>query len=144
MRAGWLMTALAGTLAACSSDDGIDRDAVAYDGIGPEETISLTGTEPFWTIEIAPADRGYRATYSDPDNIDGKSFAVERFAGNNGLGFSGELDRAVVQIAVTPGDCSDGMSDRTYPFTATVGMGDRTLQGCAYTDAQKYEGEQTP
>ncbi len=140
MRAGLLGIALAAMLAACSSADGIDRDTEAYDGIGSEETINLMGTEPFWAIEIAPAGKGFDAVYSDPDNIDGKAFTVERFAGNNGLGFSGELDGGAVQIAITPGECSDGMSDRTYPFTATVSLGDRTLQGCAYTDAQKYEG----
>ena len=32
-------------------------------------------------------------------------------------------------------DCSDGMSDRTYPLTAKVEIGDETLTGCAAATA---------
>jgi uncharacterized membrane protein len=127
-------------LGACSSENGIERNTQAYDGIAADETINLVGTEPFWAMEIAPGDGGYRALHSTPDTPDGQSFAVDRFAGNNGLGFSGELEGRAVQIAITPSECSDGMSDRAYPFSATLSVGDTTLLGCAYTDAQKFEG----
>lgn len=127
-------------LAGCSPDSALDRSGQAYDGIGTDETINLIGTEPFWAMEIAPGDGGYSATHSTPDTPDGETFAVDRFAGNNGLGFSGELDGRAVQVAITPGECSDGMSDRAYPFSATVSLGDTTLLGCVYTDAQTFEG----
>ena len=32
-------------------------------------------------------------------------------------------------------ECSDGMSDRTYPLTAKVEIGDETLTGCAAATA---------
>jgi uncharacterized membrane protein len=132
-------------LAGCSQADGIDESGAIYDGIAPDAAISLNGTEPFWAIEIAPGEgAGYTARYSTPEDVEGRSFVLERFAGNNGLGFSGKLDGAPVQIAITPGECSDGMSDRTYPFTATVALGDESLFGCAHTDSAPFEGPTAP
>lgn len=132
-------------LASCSPSDGIDEAGTVYDGIDPSETITLTGTEPFWGAEIGPAGNGVStARFTSPEDIDGSAFEAQRFAGNNGLGFSGELDGKPVQIAITPGECSDGMSDRAYPYAATVALGDATLLGCAYTEAQPYTGPDTP
>jgi uncharacterized membrane protein len=129
-------------LAACSphSGDAITTDTAPFDGIAPEEVITLTGTEPFWGIAIA----NDVATYTTPDNPVGMVFEVSRFAGNNGLGFSGRHEGADVTIAVTPSACSDGMSDRTYPFTATVALGDDRLTGCGHTDLQFFTGPEAP
>ncbi|MGY6551370.1 MAG: COG3650 family protein [Erythrobacter sp.] len=128
-------------LAACSQgDDAIITDPEPFDGIGADEIITLAGTEPFWGIRI----ENEVATYSTPDDSEGQVFEVSRFAGNNGLGFSGTLDGAQVDITVTPGECSDMMSDRTYPFTATVAIDQQILTGCAFTDQQSFTGEMMP
>jgi len=135
--------ALAAGLAACSApaEQGITTEQAApYDGIAADEIITLTGTEPFWGVKI----ENDVATYLTPDNPSGIVFEVSRFAGNNGLGFSGKLDGAEVTITVTPGECSDGMSDRAYPFTATVKLGEVNLAGCGYTDRQGFTGEEAP
>ena len=132
-------------LFACAQSDGIDTDGAVYDGIAPGASITLLGTEPFWGLEIKPAGEDqYTARFTHPEDIDGSEFAAVRFAGNNGLGFSGRLDERDVQAALTPGDCSDGMSDNTYPFTATVALGDATLFGCAYTSDQPVTGPDAP
>jgi len=133
-------------LAGCAQSDGINQDGAVYEGIVPDAEISLIGTEPFWGIDIAPGPKssGYLAVYASPENVDGQSFTLVRFAGNNGLGFSGELDGRPVQIAITPGDCSDAMSDRTYPYTATVKLGDITLRGCGYSGDVPFTGPEEP
>lgn len=139
-----LATALgaAALLAACSPEPeaGITDEPAPYDGIAATEVITLAGTEPFWGITINKDT----ATYTTPENPQGSAFEVSRFAGNNGLGFSGKLDGADVTITVTPGDCSDQMSDRTYPFTATIALGEDNLAGCGYTDAQPFSGDAAP
>jgi uncharacterized membrane protein len=130
-------------LTACApqAGEGVTTEEVRpYEGIAQEEVITLAGTEPFWGIKIAENV----ATFTTPENIAGSVFEVSRFAGNNGLGFSGKLDGADVTITVTPGDCSDGMSDRTYPFTATVKVGEESLAGCGYTDTQGFTGDAAP
>lgn len=140
------------SLSACTQDTGeISRDAQPFDGIAESAEITLIGNEPFWGIDIMPAssdgasnEDGFTARYSDPENVDGTLFSVARFAGNNGAGFNGQLGGAAVQITLTPGDCNDTMSDRSYPYIATVLLGDRTLFGCAYTSDQPFTGEEMP
>lgn len=127
-------------LSACTPGEQISRETEPFDGIGEQETVTLLGTEPFWSFEIS----GNRATYTEPENPTGSQFTVARFAGNNGLSFTGELDGQSVTIAVTPGACSDGMSDREFPYTATVALGDRQLEGCGYTDQQPFTGDPAP
>ena len=41
-----------------------------------------------------------------------------------------------VEITLLRETCSDGMSDRAYPFTATVLLAGETLRGCAIPEAQ--------
>ncbi|NBC89191.1 MAG: hypothetical protein GVX90_06855 [Alphaproteobacteria bacterium] len=140
-RSAVLVPAALVTLAACAgeSDGGITRDTRPFSGIGEGEVIEVSGTEPFWGMTIDQAEG--MAAYSTPDNIDGERFAVERFAGNNGLGFTGAMESgAGVTVTITPGECSDGMSDFSYPFTATAEVGERDLRGCAFTDRQGREG----
>ena len=114
--------------------------AETYNGIAAEETIYFTGTEPFWGGEIA----GGKALYTTPENQDGSRFEVQRFAGNNGLSFTGSMDGRAFDLMVTPGDCSDNMSDRSYPFVATLEIGGEQLSGCAWTNRQGFTDLRTP
>ncbi|KPP87971.1 COG3650 family protein [Erythrobacter sp. HL-111] len=123
-------------LAACAGEEGdaIGRDTEPFSGIAEDEVIEVTGNEPFWGMTIDQA--AGVAAYSTPENIDGTRFKAARFAGNNGLGFTGTLASGEgVVVTITPGECSDGMTDRTYPFTATAKIGGRDLEGCAFTDS---------
>lgn len=141
------MTGLApiAAISACAQGDAVDEDGAVFDAISADAVITLAGTEPFWGIEIQPDTSGQPiARYTTPDNIDGRVFAVSRFSGNNGLGFSGDLEGEAVVIAVTPGECSDGMSDRTYPYVATVSLGETSLDGCGYTSDEPFAGPQSP
>lgn len=131
-----------GLLAACQSpnENGSDGPAPAFDGIAADETVTFSGTEPFWGGSISQGS----ATYTTPENIDGTSFPVERFAGLNGVSFSGTMKGASFDLTITPGACSDGMSDRTYPFVATLMLGEEKREGCAWTDSQPYSGDENP
>lgn len=120
-----------GLLASCQQGDGLPGnadDTQPYSGIAEETVLELTGTEPFWNATIT----GGQMVWRTPEMPDGVSITVARFAGRGGLSFSGEMEGAALDIAVTPGDCSDGMSDRTYPFTATVQIGREQRNGCAW------------
>ncbi len=135
MKLAFFLVAPAIALAAChpSSDEALPgdvSDTQPYSGIAEDAVLRVTGTEPFWGGTIADG----QLTWSTPENIDGITLPVERFAGRGGLSFSGELDGQQIDIAITPGDCSDGMSDRTYPFTATVQLDGQTLSGCAWRE----------
>jgi len=111
-----------------------------YAGIDASETVRLVGTEPFWGGQVA----GTRLTYTTPDNPDGTTIAVERFAGRGGLSFSGALDGAALELAVTALACSDGMSDRAYPFTVTLRLGEDVRGGCGWSERQPFTGPARP
>jgi len=101
-----------------------------WSGVGPAETLHFAGTEPFWGGEAADG----RLTWKTPENQAGTRIAVSRFAGRNGMGLSGTLAGEPFEMAVSEASCSDGMSDRAYPFTVTVRTEGKTLRGCGWTD----------
>ena len=59
-------------------------------------------------------------------------------------GFSGLRNGEALDLTVTPGACSDGMSDRSYPLTATLRFGPEQREGCAWTDRQPFSGPRQP
>lgn len=125
-------------LAACQTQDASGAPGTSptgFDAIGEGDTIHFTGTEPFW----GGTAKGTSLTYSTPEDIEGTEITVRRFHGQGGLGLSGTLNGADFDMTVTPGICSDGMSDRRYPYTVTLKIADDTRLGCAWTDRDPFE-----
>lgn len=144
-----IVSAAALALAACNmrgghgaaSDVPGDSDSrQPFSGIGAGEVVRFTGTEPFWGGQV----KGDAMTYSTLENPQGDTVAVKRFAGRNGLGVSGLLKGAAFDMTITPGACSDGMSDRSFPFTVTLLIGGETRNGCAWSDTHPYSGPKQP
>ncbi|ODU20709.1 MAG: hypothetical protein ABS87_09275 [Sphingomonas sp. SCN 67-18] len=115
-------------------------DQHPFAGIAPGETVQFTGTEPFWGGAVTAT----QMTFRTPEKPNGQAVAVSRFAGRGGLSFSGTLDGAAFTLAITPGACSDGMSDRAYPLVATFQRGGETLNGCAWSAAHPFTGPAAP
>ena len=126
-----------GTDAAVPGDT---ADTAPYAEIAEDEVLRFTGTEPFWGGEVS----GKTLTYSTPEDQDGTVIAVERFAGRGGIAFSGLLEGADFEMTVTPLECSDGMSDRTYPFTVTLEIGEDKRNGCAWSEQHPFDGPANP
>ena len=101
-------------------------------GVDLDQPVRVLGTEPFWAVEIAPTG----LTYSGVDR-------PEQKAANPGPALQGTVAvwtaeteaKTPLVVTLTATDCSDGMSDRTYPLTAIVKLGDRLLTGCAASSA---------
>lgn len=145
MRGSSLIFGTALLLAACSPGHdaalpGDAQDDQPFAGIAADEVIRITGTEPFWGGEITGGQLVWTTPENSANDHGGTRVDVARFAGRGGLGFSGELDGQAIDLMVTPASCSDGMSDRTYPFAVTVTLGAQQLEGCGWTDRQGYSG----
>ncbi len=136
------LVALPLALAACTpaKQDGIDPEGKAFDRVAPDEVVTLLGTEPFWNLRI----QGGAGVWTTPDNQPGTTLPLKRFPGNGGLGFTGSLDGKALTATLTPGTCSDGMSDRRFPFVATIALGGETFEGCGYTTSQPFSGDKAP
>lgn len=139
--------ALALALAACGSGGsegaavpGDRADTRPYAGVAADDRLRFTGTEPFWGGEVI----GDRLTWRTPEQPDGRTIAVARFNGRGGFSYSGTLDGAAFTLAIAPGDCSDGMSDRVYPFAVALQLDEALREGCAWSDAHPFRGEREP
>jgi uncharacterized membrane protein len=91
--------------------------AAAFDG-----NFKLVGTEPFWGLDI----KGDQLLLRRPDAADVVAPRTDPVIdGQSAVWIGGALS-----VRLTPGACSDGMSDRRYTYTATVKAGEVSLSGC--------------
>jgi len=90
--------------------------------------LHALGTEPFWSVDL----RDGRLTITRPDHaaVSGAATLVQT-AANSALWEATAADGRTVRLAVTVASCSDGMSDRTYPFSVDLRVGTEALKGCA-------------
>ena len=95
------------------------------------------GTEPFWAVISNGTGTGETATgaglrYSTPENIDGTQVMIEDETVQPALRrLTGTMDGKSFAIELTVGQCSDGMSDRVYPYTVRLAIEGESLAGCA-------------
>jgi hypothetical protein len=91
--------------------------------------LRAVGTEPFWGARI----EGRCVTYSHPDDQAGTRVWTRYapLAGGGGT-WSGALGGRAFELRIRPqAGCSDGMSDRRYPFAAELLVGGERRSGCA-------------
>lgn len=102
--------------------------AATLGGVDLTQPLRAIGTEPFWNVELT-ADR---LAYSSPDGEEATASRPDMVLQGTVATFEGETDKgSPLSLTLTATECSDGMSDRTYPLTAIVKLGDKTLTGCA-------------
>lgn len=89
------------------------------------------GTEPFWSVEITAAGIYFSTPeiaktaypYKAPKTTDAGA-VYETEAMIDGV-------KSKLKVTVSPGACSDGMSDTEYPYFSEVVRDGETLKGCA-------------
>jgi uncharacterized membrane protein len=96
-------------------------------GVDLDESITLVGTEPFWNILFGDG----RMVFSSPDSHTGETTTTPFILSKTGAEWHGKT----MDIYLTAGRCSDGMSDRGYPLKAVVHIGSTILKGCAVSTA---------
>lgn len=87
------------------------------------------GTEPFWDARVD----GDTLVFTTPDNQAGTTMKGRRVPSLVGYVFVGTHEGRAFHLGLTPGECSDGMSDNRYQFTATFTLGDLAYKGCGET-----------
>ena len=97
------------------------------------DTLNCTGTEPFWSLAIRPDEvsldemsgAGFSGTAGTRERAEGRTDRWSLRAFDDGQSLTAVIGR---------GQCSDGMSDRTYPFGLDLILstedGHRHLSGC--------------
>lgn len=86
------------------------------------------GNEPFWAVRI----EGAKFTLQRPDQPDVAFEAPgARIVPGKGVWAARSADGKTLNLTLYVSDCSEGMSDLHYPFTAEVELAGQTLRGCA-------------
>ncbi|MCR5874094.1 hypothetical protein LRS10_07905 [Phenylobacterium sp. J426] len=92
------------------------------------EDIVAIGPEPFWSLTL----RGTDLDLIRPDHPNVKLTAPgAEISPGQGVWKATAADGSAMTVTLRVGDCSDGMSDRTYPMSAEIEFAGRTLHGCA-------------
>jgi uncharacterized membrane protein len=107
-------------------------EPVPLSGVDLRGDINAVGTEPFWAVEI-------RKDHLKVTGVD----MPERTAPNRGVRLRGPTASwtsttdtgEALSVILAEGQCSDGMSDRVYPLSALVTVGDQRFTGCAASAA---------
>jgi len=92
------------------------------------EPLRALGTEPFWALDVD--SNGLR--FITPDDTSGIRFGpIAPTVVADTVVWSGQSDRMAIDVRVWTEKCSDGMSDREYPYASQVTIAGTTYRGCA-------------
>ena len=133
-----LALTLTAALGACSG--GSDKEGEAAPAVAPTpvviggidllEPVRVLGTEPFWAVDIAED----RVILTRPGVGDVTAPTSSPVVTGTMAVYSGTTDTGqTLVLTLIATECSDGMSDRVYPLTARVELGEETLNGCGNT-----------
>jgi uncharacterized membrane protein len=105
-----------------------ETTSVAAAAILSARPLRALGTEPFWALDIEGSELRFRT----PDDTAGIRFpATAPSAAGDTVSWIATRDTITIEARVWPGKCSDGMSDREYPYTVRVSVPGTLYEGCA-------------
>lgn len=123
-----LLPLVALAVAACGPSGPAANSAPALAGVNLGQPIRALGTEPFWNATLSEERMTFKEMGGETLTA---SHAGYQLTGTVAVWSGTAANGTKLEVTLTGTDCSDGMSDRTYPLTAKVQVGDKTLNGCA-------------
>lgn len=84
------------------------------------------GTEPFWNARVD----GDTLIFTTPEDQTGRTMHGSRVPSLVGFVYTGTDGEKDFNLDISPGECSDGMSDNRYAYKATFVYGDTRYEGC--------------
>jgi heat shock protein HslJ len=113
---------------AALDDSNIESETISAPSDLPDQADSgailykAVGTEPGWSLTVRAARMDYAGDYGEVNIAEP---TPPDFRAAHGTYRSGKL-----KVTISPGPCSDGMSDLTYRQTVRVTADGRTVSGC--------------
>lgn len=119
-------------LSACSQEAEVPapapEPAPVLAGVDLTEPVRALGAEPFWGVDLT----GTELVYSGADRPEQRAPRPRPVIQGTTATFDAVTASGnPISVMLAATECSDGMSDRTYPLSAIVRIGDETLTGCA-------------
>lgn len=97
-------------------------------GVDLGKPVRALGTEPFWSVEITQDALIYTRVDQPTQRAPNRGATVQGTVATYVT--TTDLNKALNVVLIAT-ECSDGMSDRVYPLTVKVEIGDDELNGCA-------------
>jgi len=91
--------------------------------------LHCSGTEPFWGMELSYSRADVTFAFDEEDFRAGFN-APTSPAGRTNSWFRTRFERETEFLVIETETCSDGMSDRSYPYSTLVKLEDNLLAGC--------------
>ena len=107
-------------------------EPVILAGVDLDQPLRALGTEPFWGVTISPESLVYSGVDQAEQTAPNPGPEVQ---GTTAVYASATGGGAAMVVTLVATECSDGMSDRVYPLTARVELGELSLNGCAQSAA---------
>ena len=85
------------------------------------------GTEPFWGVQV----QGGNLVFTTPEDLQGQVLPASMRREGEATVYAGGDAARTYRLTLTPGECSDGMSDRVFAHKAEFVLGDARYAGCA-------------
>jgi uncharacterized membrane protein len=105
-----------------------EAQAAATQASDFSQPMLARGNEPFWSLKM----EGVTFTLSRPGEADVAFHAPGALiTPNKAIWVTKAADGRTLTATLFVSDCSDGMSETRYPFTAEVELGGHTWRGCA-------------
>lgn len=90
--------------------------------VAPTPSYKAVGTEPGWALTVTPKTMFYEGDYG--------AVTITEPTPPRFRPVPGRYTGARLQLTITPGPCSDGMSDRTYRHTVNLVADGKPVSGC--------------
>ncbi|CAN5270708.1 membrane protein [soil metagenome] len=101
-------------------------------GVDLTKPVRAIGTEPFWSVDITSDAVTYVGLDNQPRRAANPQPVIQ---GTTATYTTEDDDGTAMIVTLIATECSDGMSDRTYPLTARIQLGEVKLNGCAASQA---------
>lgn len=118
---------------ACQGIDTALASPARTSDTAPTGAFRAVGTEPFWSLDINGTGLGFT---TPGDKMEINFPPISSMVTGDTLRWVGETERAPIDARVWPAHCSDGMSNRIWPYTAVVRIDGTTYRGCAERGAR--------
>ena len=102
------------------------------ENVEPLRIFRAFGTEPFWGLDITPQTLSWSGVDQPVQTAPNPGATV---LGTTAVYRTETAAGTLMVLTLIATECSDGMSDRTWPLTVKVELGDQTFSGCAATKA---------
>ncbi|MFZ5757280.1 MAG: MliC family protein [Pseudomonadota bacterium] len=96
-------------------------------------TMRAVGNEPAWLLEVTPGQELVFAWDYGAQRISGKAPDATRDDTKKTSTWLAKTSSGQLRAEITDGTCSDGMSEESYPASATVTFNGKVWKGCART-----------